>query len=89
MTETISRTKDNPIELVENIKKYIKKNNCPDLSVDISHLNVIDASKVTVLCSTYHWAKYPNGKINWKISSKDLGKLITPLNLGNINLITT
>lgn len=75
------------ISLVESIKNYIKENDCPNLSMDVSHLNIIDASKVTILCSTYHWAKYPNGKISWKISSDEVKELVKPLNLGNINLI--
>ena len=73
--------------LAESIKNYIKDNDCPSLSMDISHLNLLDASKVTVLCSTYHWAKYPDGKISLKTGSNALKDLIMPLNLGNINLI--
>lgn len=84
----ISDTTSNPISLVESIRKYIHDNDCPDLSMDISHLNIIDASKVTVLCSTYHWAKYPNGKISWRISSSSVKELISPLSLGNIRLVT-
>lgn len=75
------------INLVEYIKKYIKENDCPDLSMDVSHLNIIDASKVTILCSTYHWAKYPNGEISWKINSPEVKDIINPLSLGNIRLI--
>lgn len=74
--------------MVEEIKNYIKQNDCPNLSMDISHLNIIDASKIAVLCSTYHWAKYPNGKISWKIPSKEIKDLINPLNLGNIRLVS-
>ena len=80
---------DNPINLVKSIKNYISEHDCPDLSMDISHLNIIDASRITVLCSTYHWAKYPDGKISWKISSPEIKDLIKPLNLGNIRLITS
>jgi len=73
---------------VESMKQYILENDCPNLSMDVSHLNIIDASKVTILCSTYHWSKYPKGKISWLISSPEIKELIKPLNLGNINLIT-
>ncbi len=79
---------NNAINLVESIKKYIHENDCPNFSMDISNLNIIDASKVTVLCSTYHWAKYPNGKISWKISSNEVKGIINPLDLGNMRLIT-
>lgn len=78
---------DDTVSLVESIKNYIHENDCPNLSMDISHLNIIDASKVTILCSTYHWAKYPNGEISWKISSDEVKELVNPLNLGNIKLI--
>ncbi len=74
--------------LVETIKNYINENDCPKLSMDISDLNIIDASKVTVLCSTHHWAKYPDGKISWKINSPGLNELVEPLSLGNIDFIS-
>lgn len=77
----------NTVNLVESIKKYISDHECPELYMDISHLNILDASKVTVLCSTHHWSKYPDGKISWKISSKEINDLVNPLNLGNIRLI--
>lgn len=75
------------VDIVNKIQKYICENDCPKLSMDISHLNIIDASKVTILCSTYHWAKYPNGEISWKINSPEINELVKPLNLGNIKLI--
>lgn len=78
----------NTVEIVESIKNYIKDHDCPRLLMDISKLNVLDASKVTVLCSTYHWAKYPNGQISWKISSPEIKDIIKPLDLGNIQLIS-
>lgn len=78
----------NTINMVESVKKYINDNDCPNLSMDISRLNIIDASKVTILCSTYHWAKYPEGQINWKISTDEIKALVNPLNLGNIKLTT-
>lgn len=85
---TFSEEGNNTINLVESIKNYIHEHDCPTLSMDISRLNIIDASKVTILCSTYHWAKYPNGQISWKIGSEEVKELVNPLNLGNIQLIT-
>lgn len=83
ITESVNDT----INLVESIKNFIHENDCPNLSMDVSHLNIIDASRVTILCSTYHWAKYPNGEISWKIGSDEIKELVNPLNLGNIRLI--
>ena len=85
---SINETIKDAIILIESIKKYIHEHDCPNLSMDISHLNIIDASKVTVLCSTYHWSKYPEGKISWLINSEDVKELVKPLNLGNIKMIT-
>lgn len=85
---SISGEGNSTLDLVEEIKKYITEHDCPQLSMDISHLNIMDASKITILCSTYHWTKYPNGKINWKIGSSEVRDLVKPLNLGNINLIS-
>jgi len=78
----------NTLNLVEIIKNYIFDNDCPSMAMDISHLNIIDASKVTILCSTYHYAKYPHGNVTWKINSAEIHNIIKPLNLGNIKLIT-
>lgn len=78
---------NNLVEIVESVKSYILKNDCPTMSMDISKLNILDASKITILCSTYHWAKYPNGRISWKINSDEIKNLVKPLNLGNIRLI--
>lgn len=74
--------------LVESIKNYIYENECPKITMDISNLNVIDASKVALICSTYHYAKYPHGEISWKVASTEIKNIIKPLNLGNIRLIT-
>ena len=84
----INESGSNTLDLVQEIKDYIYQNDCPKLSMDVSHLNIIDASKVTIICSTYHWAKYPNGEISWKINSPEIKEFVKPLNLGNIRLIT-
>jgi hypothetical protein len=39
------------------------------------------------LCSTKHFAKYPDGKINWKISSKLIEELNKDFELGNNSYI--
>ncbi|MEI8378213.1 MAG: hypothetical protein WCF95_06710 [bacterium] len=74
--------------IVELTKKYIFENDCPQLSMDVSDFNIIDASKVIILCSTYHYAKYPHGEIAWVINSSEVKNLVKSLNLGNIRLIT-
>lgn len=69
--------------VIESFNKHIKKSNCEYMSVDISFLNVMDAMKVSTLCSTNHYMKYPNGKINWYVSSPEVERFSSALNLGN------
>jgi anti-anti-sigma regulatory factor len=73
--------------LIESVKDYIIKNDCNFMSVDISNLHLMDAMKATVICSTYHFAKYPTGKISWISTNKELKNIIKPLNLGNTEII--
>ncbi|MBE7710903.1 MAG: hypothetical protein E7Z92_02050 [Cyanobacteria bacterium SIG31] len=73
----------NPTDVVNDINSHIDKNSCEYLSVDISFMNVIDACYVTTLCATKHFTKYPNGKINWKVSSKSVKEFNKDLDLGN------
>lgn len=77
----------NPSEAVDYINSYIDKYHCENMSVDISFMNVLDASYVSTLCSTKHFIKYPNGKINWKISSDIIREFNKDLELGNSDYI--
>ena len=77
----------NPAEAVEYINTHIEKTSCENLSVDISFMNVIDACYVSTLCATKHFTKYPNGKINWKISSKLIKDFNKDFELGNSRYI--
>ncbi len=69
--------------VIESFNKHIKKSNCEYMSVDISFLNIMDAMKVSTLCATNHYMKYPNGKINWYVSSPEVERFSAALNLGN------
>ena len=81
----------NVIELVglskdtKPINDYIKKYHCEEISINISFMNILDACHITTICSTTHFIKYPNGKINWIISSELVEELNKDLGLGNCN----
>ncbi len=86
-TQTINHyNQEDTVKLVQSIRNYLSEHDCPSLAMDISHLNIMDASKVTVLCSNYHYAKYPQGEISWLINSPEVKELVKPLNLGNIKI---
>ena len=74
--------------LIESIKSFIFENDCPSLTRDISHLNIIDASRIVGICSAFHYAKYPHGEMNWIVNSSEVQHLTKPLSLGNVNFTT-
>ncbi len=85
--DIVTPNTQNPSEAVEFINSYIEKYHCENMSVDISLMNALDACYVSTLCSTKHYIKYPNGKINWKISSELIREFNKDLELGNTNYI--
>lgn len=87
LQETLTPNCVNPTETVELINSYIEKNTCENMTVDISLMNVLDTCYVTTLCSTKHYIKYPQGKIKWIVSSKEISNLNKDLELGNSEYI--
>ena len=77
----------NPIEVVDFITSYIDSHPCENISIDISFMNIIDSCYVTTLCATKHFSKYPNGSINWKVSSNKFKEFNKALELGNNSYI--
>lgn len=74
-------------EKINEVKQYITNNDCQSLCVDISSLNMIDTTKICVLCSTFHFAKYPNGKITWYVKDEITRNLIKRLKLSNTDIL--
>ena len=70
-------------EAINEAKDYISRNNCRLLSIDASDLNMIDAMKVCVLASTFHFAKYCGGRIKWFVRDENIKKQIELLRLDN------
>lgn len=73
----------NPQTNIDMINEHIKQCSCQNMTVDIRRLNLIDACKVSTLCSTTHYMKYPDGKINWIVNSKKVKDYTDSMNLGN------
>ena len=74
-------------EIIDNLEDYIKNYSCEMMSVDISFINVIDASYITTMISTKHYIKYPKGKISWIVSSDIVEDFVKDMNLGNSDYI--
>lgn len=73
---------------IEELKTYINENNCKTLNIDISSLNFIDAMKVCVLCSTFHFAKYLDGRLRWLVKDEIVKSQIKPMRLINVDIET-
>lgn len=76
-------TKKTTEDVLSTIKKDIRKCKSQNMTVDISMLNLFDASKIVSMASTYHFLKFTQGSINWIVKSKEVEKMLKPLNLGN------
>ena len=87
LKETLNLNSVNPAEAVDYINKYIDEKSCEFMSIDLSSMNVLDACYITTLCSTKHYIKYPNGKIEWKVSSDAVKEFNKDLELGNNSYI--
>lgn len=74
---------------IEELKNYISENNCKTIDIDISSLNFIDAIKVCILCSTFHFAKYIDGNIRWFVKDEIVKNQIKPMRLGNVEIEIT
>ena len=86
-SDTLTPNSTNPNEAVAYINSYIEKYHCESMNIDISFMNILDACYVSTMCSTTHFIKYPNGKINWKISSDLVREFNKNLKLGNSEYI--
>ena len=84
-TSTIVLDNINPQTHLDMINEHIKQCSCPNMTIDISRLNLMDACRVSTLCSTTHYMKYPDGKIDWVVNSKKVKDYTDPMNLGNSN----
>ena len=79
----VGNYKDSVFEAINEAKDYISRNECRLLSIDISGLNMIDAMKVCVLASTFHYAKYCGGRIKWFVRDENIKNQIELLRLDN------
>ena len=86
-SSTLVLNDSEPNKIVEIVKEYINTSDEKDIMIDISRINIMDACKISVLCSTEHYLKNPNGKIHWIVSSSSVENLISSMGLGNSSFL--
>lgn len=83
----ISFKKNNSTEILERIETHIKEHDCREMGIDISFMNIFDASKILLLSSALHYSKYPEGKLKCKVQSKGIENLIGGLCTRNLEIV--
>ena len=84
----LSKT-DFMIDLEDSSLKLNYKNAIDKYIVDISNMNLIKATKVAILCSTYCFIKNFKKKICWIVADEEIKRAISILRLRNIEQILT
>lgn len=79
----------NSEKILDNVKNYINKFDCPEMTLDLTELNILDATKVMVLSSAYHYQKYPEGKVKCRVQSDNVKKLVAVFVTENLEVINT
>lgn len=79
----------NPKE--EKVTKKIASFLCSaqnELTINISRLNFIDASRCALLNSTKCYVQNPYKKINWIVKDESIRRIIMPFKLDNMEILT-
>ncbi len=93
MAQNIAKSKfldlncGNSQEILNNIKKYINKFDCPEMTLDLSKLNILDAAKVMMLSSAYHYKKYPTGKLKCRVQSTGIKNFVSDFSTVNLEVL--
>ena len=87
MIKSFDTSKYSYTSLATQFKKYVNHNNCPEIFVDMSSFNIIDAIKFILFSSAYHYSKYPSGKFKCHIASDDVKDYIQILTTSNLELV--
>ena len=85
-TITVSNYKKSTEEITKFVKEYIDCNNCKELNIDISALNFVDACKVGLECSLYHFTKYTEGLIKLFVKDKESENILKAMLPKNVSL---
>ena len=72
--------------MIEKIENFLKNSPRQKVDVDISDLNLIDASRVALLSSVRFFATYPDKKICWSVKDEETKRTISNLMLKNMEL---
>lgn len=83
----INFAKHNSTEILEHIEKLIDDGSSREIGIDISGLNMFDASRVMLLSSALFYSRYPGRKLTCKVQSAGIKNLIAGLSAKNLEIV--
>jgi len=78
---TVNAYNANVDEIIDRLNNHISRHECEKLSIDISVLNLFDATRVGAVCSTHHFSKYPFGSIEWIVKDVETKNTLKMLSM--------
>lgn len=72
---------------INKFKRYVRTHDCPEVTLDLSPLNIFDAAKFVVLTSAYHLQKYPSGKLKYHVPCDEMKTLISNFSTKNLEFV--
>ena len=76
------KTTTNNIEALDIIKNF--KTHKENEIIDLSNLNLFDATRTIIMLSTYYFQKNPTQKIRCKVSTPNIENILKDIPLNNI-----
>lgn len=74
-------------KFVNRIKKKINNSDCPRLDLNLSEFSLIETIRVLTATSTYHFNKYPKGKVKCQVRDPQMKQVLSGFNLRNLELV--
>ncbi len=74
-------------KFVNGIKKKIAATDCPRLNLNLSDFTLMEAAKVLTMTSTYHFNKYPKGKLKCQVRDQQTKTILSGFKLKNLELV--
>ena len=87
MKQTYYYKFENSKNQIDKFKKFVEKQNCVNVTVDFSSLNIFEALKFLVLLSAYYFQKYPSEKLKCSGLNQDISLFTDELLMKNLEFV--
>ena len=74
-------------KLINKVKRNIAKTDCELLKLNLADYPLFDVLRIITFASTYHFNKYPRGKMKCIVKNSDIKNIISGFGFRNIELV--